>query len=268
MSHFSNDFHSVTNDYHSKDSNNIEKVHVLPNKENHLEDFDVNDCLVADDINFSPPSNLGLPICITTNVDVIANVAIVHVTTNVIATTLTTTIVPNVPTILEPIAMVLANLEQHTTNGFGNFEGSITNENLQVSSTTLPIRNNLQVTTTKPSILGRPIGLGSKKKILHEIKIDSKNDPRSVSNPNQQPQIVGAKSVGRPMRKLKKEFLLNQLMLIPTFVFFTDNKGCRYVAITSMSSLVFFVHKAKCTLNLSNINVFTPNIIMLICFVF
>ncbi len=95
----------------SKDSNNIEKVHVLSNKENHPRVLDVNDYLVANDINFSPPSNLGLPICIATNVDVTANVVVVHVTTNVIATIFTTIIVPNVPTILEPIAMVLVNLE-------------------------------------------------------------------------------------------------------------------------------------------------------------
>jgi hypothetical protein len=63
----------------SKDSNNIEKLHVLSNKENHPRDLDVNDYLVVDDINFSPPSNLGLPICITTNVGVTSNVAIVHV---------------------------------------------------------------------------------------------------------------------------------------------------------------------------------------------
>jgi hypothetical protein len=95
----------------SKDSNNIAKVHVLSNDENHPGNLDVNDYLVADDTNFNPPSNLGLPICITTNVDVISNVAIVHVTIDVIAMILTTTIMPNVPTILEPIAMVLANLE-------------------------------------------------------------------------------------------------------------------------------------------------------------
>jgi hypothetical protein len=84
----------------------------------------------------------------------------------------------------------------------------------------------------------------------------------------QQPQIVGAKSARRLMRKLKREFLLSLLMLIPTFVFFTNNNGCRYVPITSMSNLVLFVHKAKCTLNLSNIIVLTPDVIMLICFVF
>jgi hypothetical protein len=67
----------------SKDSNNIEKLHVLSNKENHPRDLDVNDDLVVDDINFSPPSNLGLPICIATNVDVTSNVAIVHVAMDV-----------------------------------------------------------------------------------------------------------------------------------------------------------------------------------------
>ncbi len=81
---------------------------------------------------------------------------------------------PNVPTILEPIAMVLANLEEHTTNGVGNFEAPIINENVQVSSTTPPARNNLQVMTIKPSILGRPARLGSKKKNLHEIPLQQK----------------------------------------------------------------------------------------------
>ncbi len=111
-------------------------------------------------------------------------------------------------------------------------------------------------------------GLGQRKRICMKSKLVLKmiQDPCLILI--QQPQIVGAKSARRLMRKLKREFLLSLLMLIPTFVFFTNNNGCRYVPITSMSNLVLFVHKAKCTLNLSNIIVLTPDVIMLICFVF
>ncbi len=45
----------------SKDSNNIEEVHALLDKEDEHEDFDVNNYLVADDIDYTFPSNLDLP---------------------------------------------------------------------------------------------------------------------------------------------------------------------------------------------------------------
>lgn len=95
----------------SKDSNNIEEVHALLDKEDHPEDFDVNNYLVVDDIDYTPPSNLGLLICEVTKCGCYFRCCNNTCYNKCYSNNVTMTIVPNVYTIFEPITMVLANLE-------------------------------------------------------------------------------------------------------------------------------------------------------------